>query len=133
MDKSRGLNKVLLIGRVGRDPELRRTANGRPVATFSLAIDQSRHVSEGERHDQTEWFSVVAWDGLAEFCHAQLAPGQAVFVEGRLKNRRWEDAQRKRHAATEVVAAELIVLADRSAALELERTPEAIAEYGVKP
>lgn len=104
------LNKVLLIGEVGRDPELRRTASGRAVASFSLAV---RRGDEHERR-QVDWFNIVAWGGLAESCHRQLGSGETVLVEGRLRNRTWEDSDGSKQSATEVVASELTPLGERT-------------------
>ena len=107
------LNKVMLIGHLGRDPELRYTPSGRPVATFSLATNRSWHSADGERHEETEWFNIVAWGSLAEICNQHLSKGQQVYIEGRLQTRRWDDAEGKKHFATEVVARELIMFGDR--------------------
>ena len=110
---SRGLNKVMLIGRLGRDPEMRYTPSGRPVTTFSLATSRTWNTSEGERRTETEWFTVVAWGSLAEICKQYLVKGQQVYVEGRLQTRHWEDTDGNKHAATEIVANEMIMLGDR--------------------
>lgn len=109
----RGLNKVLLIGRLGRDPEMRYTPSGRPVTTFSLATSRSWNTSEGERRTETEWFTVVAWGSLAEICKQYLIKGQQVYVEGRLQTRHWEDGEGNKHSATEIVANEMIMLGER--------------------
>jgi single-strand DNA-binding protein len=110
---SRGLNKVMVIGHLGRDPEMRYTPSGRPVTTFSLATSRTWHSSDGERHEETEWFNVVAWGSLAEICNQHLRRGQQVYVEGRLQTRRWDDAEGKKHSATELVAKEIIMLGER--------------------
>lgn len=110
---SRGLNKVMLIGRLGRDPEMRYTPSGRPVTTFSLATSRTWNTSEGERRTETEWFNVVAWGSLAEICKQFLNKGQQVYVEGRLQTRHWEDGEGVKHSVTEIVANEMIMLGDR--------------------
>lgn len=110
---TRGLNKVMIIGHLGRDPEMRYTPSGRPVATFTVATTRSWHSASGERHEETEWFNIVAWGSLAEICHQHLSRGQQAYVEGRLQTRRWEDAEGKKHAATELVAKEIIILNER--------------------
>ena len=110
---SRGLNKVMLIGRLGRDPEMRYTPSGRPVTTFSLATSRTWNTSEGERRTETEWFNVVAWGSLAEICKQFLIKGQQVYVEGRLQTRHWEDTEGNKHSVTEIVANEMIMLGDR--------------------
>lgn len=110
---SRGLNKVMIIGNLGRDPEMRYTPSGRPVTSFSVAASRAWNTSDGERHTETEWFNVVAWGNLAEICKQYLTKGQRVYVEGRLQTRRWEDSQGNKHSATEIVANEMIILDDR--------------------
>jgi single-strand DNA-binding protein len=109
----RGLNKVMIIGHLGRDPEMRYTPSGRPVTTFSIATSRSWHSSDGERHEETEWFNVVAWGNLAEICNQYLRKGQQVYIEGRLQTRRWEDNEGNKHFTTELVAKEMIMLGDR--------------------
>ena len=110
---SRGLNKVMIIGRLGRDPEMRYTPSGRPVTTFSVATSRSWNTSEGERRSETEWFNIVAWGSLAEICNQYLVKGQQVYIEGRLQTRSWEDNDGKKHSSVEVVANEMIMLGDR--------------------
>lgn len=110
---SRGLNKVMIIGHLGRDPEMRYTPSGRPVTTFSVATSRSWHSADGERHEETEWFNVVAWGSLAEICNQYLHKGQQVYVEGRLQTRRWEDTEGNKHFTTELVAKEMIMLGER--------------------
>jgi single-strand DNA-binding protein len=110
---TRGLNKVLLIGHLGRDPEMRYTPSGRPVTSFSLVTSRSWTSAEGERHEETEWFNIVAWGNLAEICKQYLAKGRQIYVEGRLQTRGWEDEAGKKHFRTEVVANEMIMLGDR--------------------
>lgn len=114
---SRSLNKVLLIGRLGRDPEMRYTPSGRPVTTFSLATTRTWN-SNGERHNETEWFNIVAWGHLAEICKQYLHKGQQVYIEGRLQTRTWENAEGKKNTSVEVVANEMIMLGERSSSRE---------------
>lgn len=115
---SRGLNKVMIIGRLGKDPEMRYTPSGRPVTNFSVATSRSWNTSEGERRTETEWFNVVAWGSLAEICNQYLVKGQQVYVEGRLQSRNWEDSEGKRHTSVEIVASEMIMLSDRRSSEE---------------
>jgi single-strand DNA-binding protein len=110
---SRGLNKVMIIGRLGRDPEMRYTPSGRPVTTFSVATTRKWSTSNGERRTETEWFNVVAWSNLAEICNQYLVKGQQVYIEGRLQTRHWEDEEGKHHSSVEVVANEMIMLGNR--------------------
>ncbi|GAB1421504.1 hypothetical protein MASR2M15_16720 [Anaerolineales bacterium] len=123
----RGLNKVMIIGHVGRDPEMRYTPNGRPVTSFSVATGRTWTSAEGEKHEEVEWFNVVAWGNLAEICNTHLTKGQQVYVEGRLQTRGWEDDTGKKHFRTELVANEMILLGDRydhRGAFEVNQTDE---------
>ncbi len=122
---SRGLNKVMIIGHLGRDPEMRYTPSGRPVTTFSVATSRSWNTAEGERREETEWFNVVTWGSLAEICNQHLRKGQQVYIEGRLQTRRWDDPEGKKHFATELVAKEMIMLGDRreGAVAQFEAAP----------
>lgn len=115
------LNKVMIIGNVGREPEMRYMPSGRAVASFSVATTRSWTNAEGQRREETEWFNVVAWGGLAEICKQHLHKGQQVYVEGRLQTRQWEDSAGKKCFRTEVVAEEMIVMGNRRATAE---TPE---------
>jgi single-strand DNA-binding protein len=110
---SRGLNKVMIIGHLGRDPEMRYTPSGRPVTTFTVATSRSWNTVDGERHTETEWFNVVAWGNLAEICKQYLTKGQQVYIEGRLQTRRWDDKEGNKHSSVEVVANEMMMLGDR--------------------
>jgi len=110
---SRGLNKVLIIGHLGRDPEMRYTPAGRPVTTFSVATNRNWSSADGEKHNETEWFNVVTWGNLAEFCKQHLGKGQQVYIEGRLQTRRWEDSEGTKHVTVEIVANEAVILGDR--------------------
>ncbi len=104
------LNKVMIIGNLGRDPEMRYTPGGRPVTSFSLAASRTWVTAEGERRDETEWFNVVVWGSLAEVCNRYLGKGEKIFIEGRLQTRSWEDQNGQKHFRTEVVATEMILL-----------------------
>jgi single-strand DNA-binding protein len=110
---SRGLNKVQIIGHLGREPEMRYTPSGRPVTTFTVAVSRTWNTGDGERHSETEWFNVVAWGNLAEICKQYLTKGQQVYIEGRLQTRRWDDKEGVKHTSVEVVANEMMMLSDR--------------------
>ena len=110
---SRGLNKVMIIGHLGKDPEMRYTPSGRPVTTFTVAVSRSWNSADGERHAETEWFNVVAWGNLAEICKQYLNKGQQVYIEGRLQTRRWDDKEGQKHTSVEIVANEMMMLGDR--------------------
>lgn len=127
---AKGLNKVMVIGHVGRDPEMRYTPSGKPVTSFSVATSRSWTNSEGERRQETEWFNVVAWGNLAEICKQHIRKGQQVYVEGRLQTRSWEDHEGKKRFRTELVANEMILLGERRGASEAaESTDEGEEEF----
>jgi single-strand DNA-binding protein len=106
----RGLNKVMIIGNLGRDPELRYTPNGTPVVSFNVAVGRQWTTSAGERKEATEWFNVVAWRELAEICSQKLSKGRLVYVEGSLQTRTWEDAEGQRNYRMELVADQMTIL-----------------------
>jgi single-strand DNA-binding protein len=110
---SRGLNKVMIIGHLGKDPEMRYTPSGRPVTTYTMAVSRSWNSADGERHTETEWFNIVAWGNLAEICKQYLTKGQQVYIEGRLQTRRWDDKEGQKHTSVEIVANEMMMLGDR--------------------
>lgn len=120
---ARGLNKVMIIGNLGSDPEMRYTPTGRPVTSFSVATSRNWVTSEGEQREATEWFRVVAWENLAEICNRYLRKGSRVYVEGRLQTRSW-DNQGQRHYRTEVVANEMVLLDSREPRLAEEKGVE---------
>jgi single-strand DNA-binding protein len=131
---SRGLNKIMVIGHLGHDPEMRYTPTGKPVTTFSVAVNRSWTSSDGTRRIQTEWFNVLAWGNLAEFSKQTLAKGKQVYVEGRLQTRRWNDPQGNQRISVEIVASELIPLGEKNTSnetpAELVQTIEDIEEDG---
>lgn len=104
-----GLNKVMLIGNLGKDPEMSYTANGNARTIFSLAVNRS-FSGEGERREETEWFRVVTWTKLAELVGQHLQKGRKVYVEGRLSTRSWDGADGQKHYVTEVVANQVLFL-----------------------
>ncbi len=108
-----GLNKVMLIGNLGADPELRFTANGAAVANFRIACSRTYTDREGQRQEVTEWVTIVAWQRLAELCGQYLSKGRPVYVEGRLQTRQWEDREGNNRYTTEVVANDIQFLGGR--------------------
>jgi single-strand DNA-binding protein len=104
-----GLNKVMLIGNLGVDPEMRYTANGNALCTFRVAVSRSMNV-EGERRDETEWFNIVAWNKLAEVLGQNLQKGRRVYIEGRLATRSWEGQDGQKRYRTEVIANQVLFL-----------------------
>ena len=112
------LNKVMLIGNVGTDPEMRFTPSGNPVTSFRIATSRVYTTSEGERRQETEWFTVVAWKKQAESCNQFLSKGQRVYVEGSLRTRSWEGRDGQKRVTVEVVANRVLFL-DRQAVAQL--------------
>jgi len=104
------LNKVIIIGNVGNDPEMRFTPNGKPVTSFSVATNWAYTTPEGERKQETEWFNVVAWNRLAEQCNQFLGKGRLVYAEGRLRTRSWEAQDGQQHSRMEVIANRVVFL-----------------------
>ena len=99
------VNKVILLGNLGRDPELRYTPGGQPVANFSIATSESWNKKDGSgREEKTEWHRIVAWGRTAELCAQYLAKGRTVYIEGRLQTREWENKEGQKQRTTEVVA-----------------------------
>ncbi len=111
---SRGLNKVMIIGRLGKDPEMRYTPSGHPLTKFQLAANRSWTTADGEKKTDTEWFNIVAWGKLAEICNQYLKKGQQVYIEGRLHTRRWQDDDGANHSSVEVITQEMIMLDGRA-------------------
>ena len=108
-----GVNKVILVGHLGRDPELRYTQNGQAVTNFSLATSESYSKKDGEREDRTEWHRIVAWGRLAEICAEYLSKGRQIYIEGRIQTREWEDREGEKRRTTEIVAREMQMLGRR--------------------
>ncbi|HVP04553.1 MAG TPA: single-stranded DNA-binding protein [Dehalococcoidia bacterium] len=110
-----GLNKVMIIGNLGADPEMRYTADGNALTSFRVAASRNYNGPDGERREETEWFSVVTWRKLAEQCSQYLQKGRRVYVEGRLRTRSWDTPEGQRRYKTEVVA-ERVLFLDRAGA-----------------
>jgi single-strand DNA-binding protein len=112
---SRSVNKVILIGNLGGDPELRHTPGNVPVVNFTVATNESWVNKDGAREERTEWHRVVAWRKLAEICSEYLHKGTQVYIEGRLQTRSWEDQSGQKKYMTEIVADEMVILGGRGA------------------
>src|SRR5947209_8224595 len=128
---SRTLNKVQIIGHLGKDVELRYTSTGLAVSTFTVATNRAVRQADGSYVDEPEWHTVVAWEKLAETCNQFLHRGSKVYIEGRLQTRSWEQDGGKRYR-TEIMAGEMIMLDPRSDSGEGEARP-AIVGVGVGP
>ena len=109
------VNKAILVGRLGRDPEVRYTSAGQAVCNFSLATDETFKDRNGERQKRTEWHRVVLWGKLAEIAQKYLKKGQLVFIEGRIQTRQWDDkSSGQKRNATDIVANEMRMLTSRA-------------------
>ena len=104
------VNKVILVGNLGKDPELRYTPSGTAVCTFSLATTERFKNKQGEQQDRTEWHNIVVWAGLAEVCGKYLTKGKQVYLEGRIQNRSYDDRDGNKRYITEIVANEMQML-----------------------
>ena len=122
------LNKVMLIGNLGGDPEMRFTPGGNPVTTFRIAVNRVYNSSEGERKEETEWFNVVVWNKLAELCNQFLGKGRLVYVEGRQRTRSWDGQDGQKHYRTELIA-EQVTFLDKSGQ-PLDKSAQPTAESG---
>jgi single-strand DNA-binding protein len=99
-----GVNKVIIVGRLGTDPELKTVGSGQQVARLSVATSENWVDREGQKQERTEWHRIVVWGKLAEICGRHLAKGRQVYLEGRLQTRSWEDQQGQKKYATEIIA-----------------------------
>jgi single-strand DNA-binding protein len=109
------VNKVILVGKLGADPEVRYTSGGSAVATFSIATNERwNDKNTGEKQERTEWHRIVAWGRLAEICGEYLSKGKQVYIEGRLQTRSWDDRDGNKRYTTEVVAANMVMLGSPS-------------------
>lgn len=107
---ARGLNKVMIIGNLGKDPEMKYTPQGTPITTFSVAVSRTRKSGDGQVIDETEWFRIVAWERLAETCNEFLRKGSKVYIEGRLQTRKYTGQDGQERQIVEVVAQEMQML-----------------------
>ncbi len=110
----RGVNKVILIGNLGKDPEIQYLEGNIPVTKFPLATTETYKDKNGKLISQTEWHNIVLWRGLAELSHKYLHKSSLVYIEGRLKTRYWEDRDHNKKVATEIIADNLIMLDKKS-------------------
>ena len=117
------VNKVILIGNLGRDPEVRHTPSGAAVVNFSIATNEAWNNREGQREERTEWHRVVAFGKLAEICGQYLKRGKQVYIEGRLQTRQWEDREGIKRSTTEIVATNMTMLGRAGEAAEEAYAP----------
>ena len=128
------VNKVILIGNLGKDPEIRTTPQGSSLARFSVATTTNWKDASGARQEKTEWHDVVAWDKLAQICGEYLHKGKMVYVEGSLQTRSWEDQSGPKRSQTEIKANNVVMLSPRDASRAgAPKEPSAAAESGPPP
>ncbi|NWG22477.1 MAG: single-stranded DNA-binding protein [Chloroflexi bacterium] len=132
---AKDLNKVMLTGHLGADPEMRFTPQGSAVTTFRVASNRSWKSGDGAQHDDTEWFRIVAWEKLAEICNEYLKKGTRVYIEGRLQTRSWDDKNTgEKRYMTEVIAQDMIILSPRGERQAMPENDGADAEeFGAPP
>ena len=111
---SSSVNKVILVGRLGKDPEVKYTPSGAPVAKFSLATDEVFKDRSGEQQKRTEWHNIVAWNKLADICGQYLTKGKQVYIEGSIRSRQWEDQAGNKRTAYEIVAGRMQMLGSKA-------------------
>jgi len=127
------VNKITVIGNLGNEPEMRFTPSGRPVTSFRVATNWRYTTPQGERKEETEWFTVVAWGRLAEQCNQFLTKGRLVYVEGRLRLRTWDGQDGQRRARNEIVADRVKFLDRQPIAAAGENKPDTKTEEGTEP
>jgi len=110
----RSINKVIIIGNVTRDPEIKQTTSGQPIATFGIATNRDWMTRNGERHTSSEFHEVVAWSKLADICSKYIRKGKLIYIEGYLKTRSWDTPEGVKKFRTEIVVNDLIMLDKRA-------------------
>jgi single-strand DNA-binding protein len=127
------LNKIMLIGHLGRDPEIRYTPDGAPVAAFSLATSENWTDKNGSRQEHTEWHNIVAWNRLADLSKRFLSKGRQVYVEGRIRSREWNDREGNKKRTTEVIASQIVLLGSRQQNIDAgSQTEEPVGKTSVE-
>ena len=122
-----GVNKVILIGNLGKDPEVRHLDNGVAVANFSLATTESYTNKQGDRVNQTEWHNIVLWRGLADIAERYLKKGNSVYIEGKISTRKWEDKEGNARYSTDIIADKMTMLGAKQG-----NTPSSIPNQGAE-
>jgi single-strand DNA-binding protein len=119
------VNRAILVGRLGRDPEMRKVDSGTSVVNFSVATDESWSDKNGERQKRTEWHKVIAWSKLAETCGRYLRKGQLVYIEGKIQTQEWDDRDGNKRKTTEIVASNMQMLTPRGGGSDEQAKPQA--------
>ncbi len=124
------VNRVMLVGRLGRDPEMRHTTSGTAVTNFSVATNEKWKNQSGEPQERTEWHKIVTWSKLAEISNQYLTKGQLVFIEGRIQTREWDDRDGNKRQTTEIVASDMKMLGGRGDARPASEEAVGVVESG---
>jgi single-strand DNA-binding protein len=127
-----GVNKVILLGRLGADPEIRYTSNGTAVANFRMATSERWNNPNGEKEERTEWHRIVAFGKLGEICGEYLAKGKQVYIEGRLQTRTWEDRDKNQRTTTEIIATVMQMLGSAGGGKAPDKEEPSFAEEPAK-
>jgi single-strand DNA-binding protein len=130
---NRGVNKAILVGNLGNDPELRHTPGGNAVANFNIATSDMWTNRDGQQETRTEWHRIVAWGRLAEICAEYLTKGKQVYIEGRIQTRSWEDSNGQTQRVTEIVANQMVMLGSKGEAPTAPRRSEQVPEAEGSP
>ena len=104
------MNKAIIVGRIGKDPEIKYTPSGDAVCEFSMAVSENYKDKNGDKVQATEWFKIVAWRKLAEICGQYLCKGKLVLIEGKIKTEQWEDKEGRKHSITKIIASNMQML-----------------------
>ena len=130
---SGSVNRVILVGRLGRDPEVKYTPSGAAVAKFSLATDEVFKDRSGEQQKHTEWHNIVVWNKLAEICGQYLTKGKQVYIEGSIRSRQWEDQAGNKRTSYEIIASRMQMLGSRADSERAASAPSPVAERTSAP
>lgn len=126
------VNKAIIVGNLGRDPEIRHTQSGAAVANFSIATNEAWNNRDGQREERTEWHRVVAFGKLADICGQYLKKGKQVYIEGRLQTRNWDDREGNKRSTTEIVATNMVMLGGRAGVDESDPFAPPIEDDGFR-
>ena len=124
------VNRVILVGHLGQDPEMRYTSSGTAVTNFSVATNERWNNQNGERQERTEWHKIVTWSKLAEISNQYLTKGQLVFIEGRIQTREWDDRDGNKRRTTEIIASDMRMMTPRGTNGHSLEEPVEVAEGG---
>ncbi len=128
-----GVNKAILVGNLGRDPEIRYTKTGTAVANFTLATSEKWTDKAGQKQDRTEWHRIVAWGKTGELCAQYLAKGRSVYIEGRIQTREWEDKDGQKRKTTEINASQVTFLGQRDQCAATQSSPSPQSSPSASP